>query len=84
MPNERDLEELPESAKKALRIVPVKTIDDVLKEALVRQPEPLKVSDEEPTKRRAKTTKKTTKSTGATTTMPPAKEKPAESAQVGV
>lgn len=84
VPNERDLEELPESAKKALRIVPVKTIDDVLKEALVRQPEPLKVSDEEPTKRRAKTTKKTTKSTGATTTMPPAKEKPAESAQVGV
>ncbi|MDY3114741.1 MAG: endopeptidase La, partial [Sutterella sp.] len=40
--NVRDLEELPQSAKDALRIVPVKTIDDVIKEALVKQPEPLK------------------------------------------
>ena len=39
--NVRDLEEVPESAKEALKIVPVKTIDDVLREALVRLPEPL-------------------------------------------
>ena len=40
-PNKRDLEEIPENAKKALKIVPVKTIDDVLGHALVRLPEPL-------------------------------------------
>lgn len=40
-PNKRDLEEIPENAKKALSIVPVKTIDDVLSHALVRLPEPL-------------------------------------------
>ena len=40
-PNKRDLEEIPENAKKALAIVPVKTIDDVLSHALVRLPEPL-------------------------------------------
>ena len=40
-PNQRDLEEIPEAAKKALKIVPVKTIDDVLEHALVRRPEPI-------------------------------------------
>lgn len=39
--NVRDLEELPESAKSKIAIVPVKTIDDVMLHALVRQPEAL-------------------------------------------
>ncbi|MBS5492295.1 MAG: endopeptidase La [Sutterella wadsworthensis] len=39
--NVRDLEELPESAKSKIAIVPVKTIDDVMQHALVRQPEAL-------------------------------------------
>lgn len=39
--NVRDLEELPESAKTQIAIVPVKTIDDVMQHALVRQPEPI-------------------------------------------
>ena len=48
-PNQRDLEEIPEAAKKALKIVPVKTIDDVLEHALVRRPEPIaKVVPAEP------------------------------------
>ncbi len=39
--NQRDLVELPESAKSRIEIVPVKTIEEVLAHALVRQPEPL-------------------------------------------
>lgn len=39
--NVRDLEELPESAKSKIAIVPVKTINDVMLHALVRQPEAL-------------------------------------------
>lgn len=39
--NVRDLEELPENAKSKITIVPVKTIDDVMQHALVRQPEAL-------------------------------------------
>lgn len=39
--NVRDLEELPDSAKKQIEIVPVKTIEEVMTHALVRQPEPL-------------------------------------------
>ncbi len=39
--NLRDLEEVPESAKSKLKIIPVKTIDDVLGEVLVRLPDPL-------------------------------------------
>ncbi len=42
--NRRDIEDIPEGARKALDIVPVKSIDDVLKLALVRMPEPLKES----------------------------------------
>ena len=39
--NVRDLEELPESAKSKIAIVPVRPIDDVMQHALVRQPEAL-------------------------------------------
>ena len=49
--NMRDLEEVPASAKTALKIVPVKTIDDVLREALVRLPEPLTTVEASPTEK---------------------------------
>jgi len=39
--NEKDLAEIPDNVKKALKIVPVATIDEVLRLALVRMPEPL-------------------------------------------
>lgn len=39
--NVRDLEEMPKTVTESLRIVPVKTIDEVLKEALVKMPDPL-------------------------------------------
>ncbi|MCX8099650.1 MAG: endopeptidase La [Geminicoccaceae bacterium] len=39
--NEKDLAEIPDNVKKALQIVPVSTIDEVLRLALVRMPEPL-------------------------------------------
>lgn len=39
--NEKDLAEIPESARKKLEIVPVATIDEVLRIALQRMPEPL-------------------------------------------
>jgi len=39
--NEKDLAEIPDNVKKALKIVPVATIDEVLRLALVRVPEPL-------------------------------------------
>ncbi|MEK6746026.1 MAG: endopeptidase La [Pseudomonadota bacterium] len=37
--NVKDLEEIPDNVKKELKIIPVSTVDDVLKEALVRMPE---------------------------------------------
>ena len=40
--NEKDLEEIPDNVKKALTIIPVKHVDEVLKHALVRAPEPIK------------------------------------------
>ena len=46
--NVGDLEELPESARSAVKIVPVKTIDDVIPEVFVRQPQPLSAEGAEP------------------------------------
>jgi len=37
--NVKDLEEIPENVKKGLTIIPVSTVDEVLKNALVRMPE---------------------------------------------
>lgn len=37
--NVKDLEEIPDNVKKELKIIPVSTVDDVLKEALVMMPE---------------------------------------------
>ncbi len=39
--NAKDLAELPASVKNALEIVPVSRMDEVLRHALVRQPEPI-------------------------------------------
>jgi ATP-dependent Lon protease len=39
--NEKDLAEIPDNVKQGLTIVPAKTVDEVLKVALVRQPEPI-------------------------------------------
>ena len=39
--NVKDLEEIPDNVKKELKIIPVSTVDDVLKEALVMMPEPV-------------------------------------------
>lgn len=39
--NEKDLEEIPANVKKGLEIVPVKTIEEVLTQALTRLPEPI-------------------------------------------
>jgi ATP-dependent Lon protease len=43
--NVKDLQEIPDNVKSGLEIIPVKWIDQVLKVALERVPEPL--SDEE-------------------------------------
>ena len=40
--NVKDLEEIPDNVKKALEIVPVEHVDQVLSHALVRMPEPIK------------------------------------------
>jgi ATP-dependent Lon protease len=39
--NAKDLAEIPDNVKNAMEIVPVKTIDEVLKAALTRMPEPI-------------------------------------------
>jgi ATP-dependent Lon protease len=39
--NEKDLAEIPDNVKKGLKIVPVAMADEVLRHALVRQPEPV-------------------------------------------
>ncbi|MGB8623401.1 MAG: endopeptidase La [Paracoccaceae bacterium] len=39
--NEKDLAEIPDNVKQGLKIIPVENVRDVLKHALVRQPEPI-------------------------------------------
>ncbi len=43
--NEKDLAEIPDNVKKGLKIIPVNEVDDVLRHALVRQPEPVEWSE---------------------------------------
>ena len=43
--NEKDLAEIPDNVKKGLKIIPVSEADEVLTQALVRQPEPIEWSD---------------------------------------
>ncbi|EYD75786.1 ATP-dependent protease La Type I [Rubellimicrobium mesophilum DSM 19309] len=44
--NERDLPEIPENVKQGLTIIPVSHVSEVLKHALVRQPEPVEWDEE--------------------------------------
>jgi ATP-dependent Lon protease len=44
--NEKDLAEIPDNVKRGLKIVPVATVDEVLRLALVRMPEPIRVEEE--------------------------------------
>jgi ATP-dependent Lon protease len=46
--NEKDLAEIPDNVKRSLQIVPVSTVDEVLRRALVRQPEPVEWNEVEP------------------------------------
>ncbi len=47
--NEKDLAEIPDNVKKAIKIIPVAHVDEVISQALVRQPEPITwVEPEEP------------------------------------
>jgi ATP-dependent Lon protease len=43
--NEKDLAEIPDNVKKALEIVPVASVDEVLRRALTSMPEPIEWSD---------------------------------------
>ncbi len=44
--NEKDLPEIPDNVKDGLTIIPVSTVSEVLKHALVRQPEPIDWDEE--------------------------------------
>ena len=43
--NEKDLADIPDNVKKGLKIIPVAEVDEVLKQALVRLPDPVEWSD---------------------------------------
>tara|TARA_Y100001934_G_scaffold114100_1_gene139657 strand:+ start:16468 stop:18882 length:2415 start_codon:yes stop_codon:yes gene_type:complete len=45
--NEKDLPEIPENVKRGLEIIPVSSVDEVIKAALVDAPEPIEWSDED-------------------------------------
>ncbi|ALJ35027.1 endopeptidase La [Azospirillum brasilense] len=45
--NEKDLAEIPDNVKRGLEIIPVSTVDDVLKHALVREVEPIEWKEPE-------------------------------------
>ncbi|MGY4800445.1 endopeptidase La [Teichococcus aerofrigidensis] len=46
--NEKDLAEIPDNVKRGLSIIPVAHVDEVIAQALVRKPEPIDWSEEEP------------------------------------
>jgi ATP-dependent Lon protease len=46
--NQKDLADIPDNVKKSLDIVAVATVDEVLRRALVRQPEPVEWAEVEP------------------------------------
>jgi ATP-dependent Lon protease len=46
--NVKDLEEIPDNVKKELKIIPVATVDEVLREALVRAPQSIEWSEPTP------------------------------------
>jgi len=43
--NEKDLADIPDNVKRGLEIIPVSSVDDVLRNALVRMPEPIEWSE---------------------------------------
>jgi len=43
--NEKDLADIPDNVKRGLEIIPVASVDDVLRNALVRMPEPIEWSE---------------------------------------
>ena len=45
--NEKDLADIPDNVKRGLEIIPVSTVDDVLKHALVRELEPIEWTESE-------------------------------------
>ncbi len=45
--NEKDLVEIPDNVKKGLKIIPVGTVDEVLSEALSREPVPIELEEDE-------------------------------------
>ncbi|MEM8948833.1 MAG: endopeptidase La [Pseudomonadota bacterium] len=45
--NEKDLADIPDNVKKGLKIIPVSEVDEVLRQALVRQPEPVEWTEVE-------------------------------------
>lgn len=45
--NEKDLAEIPDNVKKGLEIIPVNSLDEVLKHALTREPVPVEWNEEE-------------------------------------
>jgi ATP-dependent Lon protease len=45
--NVKDLPDIPDNVKEGLEIVPVETVSEVLKHALVRQPDPIEWDEEE-------------------------------------
>ena len=45
--NEKDLADIPDNVKRGLEIIPVSTVDDVLKHALVRELEPIEWKEPE-------------------------------------
>jgi len=47
--NEKDLEDIPATVKKGIKLIPVTTVDEVLKIALVRVPTPIEWEEEEET-----------------------------------
>lgn len=44
--NEKDLVDIPDNVKKGLEIIPVGTVDEVLSEALTREPVPIELEDD--------------------------------------
>ena len=45
--NEKDLVEIPDNVKKGLEIIPVGTVDEVLSEALSREPVPIELEEDD-------------------------------------
>ena len=64
--NEKDLAEIPDNVKEGLTIIPVAHVQDVLKHALVRKPEPIEWDEEAEEAARAKAALEKPEGTGAT------------------